>query len=286
MGSCCGDSNLSGGAKCVKFTLVFFNIIFFLLGILILAVGIFVLVDPKFSSFKNITSLDVISEAAKAGVNLSFISYCGIAFCVFGGVMLLISFMGCCGALVQIKCLLGLYSTILLMLLLAEIGIGIFAGVYSGKLKSILAPQLQNNLNANYAGDSVNKTGASIGWDIIMYNFQCCGVNNYGDFQNATKWNSNGTQTPRACCKFTSIATNSWAINPVPDNYVDSNCYTNPNTNNSYYETGCYDKVQSLLVQYSSIVIGVSVGIGLILLLGVSFGFHLCRKISKAEDDY
>ena len=160
------------------------------MGILILAVGIFVLVDPKFSSFKNITSLDVISEAgkfdlssnlankkikiffveAKAGVNLSFISYCGIAFCVFGGVMLLISFMGCCGALVQIKCLLGLYSTILLMLLLAEIGIGIFAGVYSGKLKSILAPQLINNLDANYAGDSANKTGASIGWDIIMYN--------------------------------------------------------------------------------------------------------------------
>jgi hypothetical protein len=84
--------------------------------------------------------------------------------------MLLISFMGCCGALSLVKCLLGFYSTILLLLLIAEIGIGIFAGVYSGQLKQLLAPQLKNNLNAQYAGDSPNKTLASIGWDTIMLN--------------------------------------------------------------------------------------------------------------------
>ena len=140
------------------------------LGIAILAVGIYVLVDPKFSHFKNIASIDVVNVASSAGINLSYIGYCGIAFCVFGGVMLLISFMGCCGAMKKVRCLLGLYSTVLLILLLAEIGIGIFAGVYSGKLRDLLAPQLKKNIEKEYMGDASNKTIASIGWDTIMFN--------------------------------------------------------------------------------------------------------------------
>jgi hypothetical protein len=59
--------------------------------------------------------------------------------------------------------------------------------------------------------------------------------------------------------------TNTWLIPIVPSDYVDSNCYKTPNLNNSNYNVGCYDKVQNNLVQYSSVLIGVSVGIGLIL---------------------
>ncbi len=128
------------------------------------------LVDPKFNHFKNIASIDVVNKAAANGINLSYISYCGIAFCVFGGVMLLISFLGCCGALKNVKCLLGLYATMLLLILIAEIGIGIFSGVYSGKLRDLLAPQLQKNIQKEYMGDASNKTFASIGWDTIMLN--------------------------------------------------------------------------------------------------------------------
>lgn len=285
MGS--GGASLSGGAKCAKFSLVLFNIIFFLLGITILAVGIYVLVDPKFNHFKNIASIDVVDAASTAGINLSYIGYCGIAFCVFGGVMLLISFLGCCGAMKKVKCLLGLYSTILLLLLLAEIGIGIFAGVYSTKLKSLLAPQLQKNIEKEYMGDFANKTIASIGWDTIMLNFECCGVYNSTDFETATAWKFNSSQvTPRACCKFESLPANSWTSANVPTNYKDSECFINPSSANSNFNIGCYDKIHDTVIQYSTIVIAVAVSIGLVLLLGVVFGFHLCRRISQAEDGY
>lgn len=282
MGS--GDgSDLSGGAKCAKFSLIFFNIIFFLLGIAILAVGIYVLVDPKFNHFKNIANVDVVGVADKSGVNLSYIGYCGIAFCVFGGVMLFISFLGCCGAMKQVRCLLGLYSTVLLVVLLTEIGIGIFAGVYSGKLKDLLAPQLKTNLVNNYMGNSSNKTIASIGWDTIMVNFECCGVYNASDFTEATKWISDD-QIPKACCKFLEIDKSSWTNAAVPTNYQDPTCYSNPTLENSNINIGCYDKIKTTINQYSNIVIGVAVGVGLVLLLGVIFGFHLCRRIG--EEDY
>jgi len=280
-----GSSHLSSGAKFAKFSLIFFNIIFFLLGIAILAVGIYVLVDPKFKHFENIASLNVVDIAAKNGVNLSYIGYCGIAFCVFGGIMIFISFLGCCGSLKEVRCLLCLYGFVLLLILIAEIGVGIFAGVYSGKLKELLAPQLQRNIQSEYMGDYQNKTIASIGWDAIMLNFECCGVYSYVDFNETKNWDSNGT-IPRACCKFTSIPANSWTSATVPENYVDSTCYTKPNPNNSNYQNGCYDKIQQTVSQYSNIVIGVSVGIGLVLLLGVAFGFHLCRKIGSYNDGY
>lgn len=279
-------AQLTSGAKCAKFSLVLFNIIFFLLGIAILAIGIYVLVDPKFNHFKNIASYDVVDMAAKQGVNLDYIGYCGIAFCVFGGVMLLISFLGCCGALKQVRCLLGLYSTVLLIVLLAEIGIGIFSGVYSGQLKSLLEPQLKRSIVKQYMGDSENKTIASIGWDTVMLNFECCGVTNSSDFDEATKWNRGNASIPKSCCKFESINSNSWTIAEVPTNYKDPSCYTNPTVENSNFKTGCYDKIQSTVAQYSTIIIGVAIGIGLVLLLGVIFGFHLCRRIRQAEYDY
>jgi hypothetical protein len=162
--------SLSCGAKTIKFLLIFFNFLFFLLGIAILAVGIYVLVDPSFKQLKNLANNDLIALASENGINLTYIDKCGIAFIVFGGFMLLISFLGCCGAMRNVKCLLGMYSTVLLLLLLAEIAMGIFAAVYATKLRDILTPLLRQSIKDQYMGDMRNKTLPSIAWDAIMYN--------------------------------------------------------------------------------------------------------------------
>jgi len=140
---------------------------------------------------------------ASNGVNLTYITKCGIAFCVLGGVMLIISFLGCCGALKNIKFLLVFYSFILLLILLAEIGLGIYAGVFGSNLKQNLTPVLLSSIQDEYMGDMSNKSLSSVAWDAIMYNVQCCGVNNYTDFnQNNNVWTSRSNETiPRACCK-------------------------------------------------------------------------------------
>lgn len=84
--------------------------------------------------------------------------------------MLMISFMGCCGALKQVKCLLGFYATILLCLLLAEIAIGIFAAVYSAKFRDFITPLLRQSIKDQYMGDMSNKSVVSVAWDAVMYN--------------------------------------------------------------------------------------------------------------------
>lgn len=181
-----GGPKLGCGAKLVRFTLVFFNLIFFvslnnlfrikkslslfhikILGCLILALGIYILVDP---SVKQLQTIANTKELQKNGIDLTYIDKCGIAFCVFGGFMFLISFLGCCGAMKKVKCLLGLYSTILLLILLAEIAVGIFAAVYSSKFKELLTKALKDSIRDQYMGEMSNKTLGSVAWDAVMFN--------------------------------------------------------------------------------------------------------------------
>jgi len=279
-------NGLGCGARFVKFFLVFCNFIFFLLGLLIMAVGIYVLVDPKFSTFANLANVNVTVVAANNGVNLSYITKCGIAFCVFGGVMLIISFIGCCGALKNIRCLLGFYSVILAMVLLTEIGFGIYAGVFASNFKQNLSSVLLLSIKNDYMGDMPNKSITSVAWDAVQYNVHCCGVNNYTDFNQAGNvWSDRSNETmPRSCCSFTNYQTDWSGVIPTAG-YTDPNCYMTPNLDNSYYATGCYSAIASIVSNYSSIVIGVAVGIGLFLVLGVVFAIYLCRKIDNDLDE-
>jgi hypothetical protein len=280
---------LGCGARLMKFILITFNLVFFILGIAITAIGIYVLVDPRFKQISNIANNDIIELAGENGINLSYIDRAGIAFCVFGGVMLLISFLGCCGACRQVKCLLGLYSSFLLVVLLAEIGAGILFAVYSAQLKTMLTPFLQNSIKTKYMGhDAQNKTLASIAWDAVMYNFECCGVANSTDFdQPENVWTQRPANqaTPKACCKFKRKPTDwSGVVPAVTSESSYPGCYTSPTTATSNFEKGCYSRIEELVGSYSSILIGVSIGVGLVLSTGVIFGFYLCKRVGDMDD--
>ena len=89
---------------------------------------------------------------------------------VFGGVIGMISFMGCCGACKNVRCLLGFYSSFLLLLLVIEIGVGIFVGVFTPFIKELISPFLELTIQYQYMGDMYNRTIISVVWDEIMYN--------------------------------------------------------------------------------------------------------------------
>ncbi|RNA36849.1 tetraspanin-18-like isoform X1 [Brachionus plicatilis] len=277
-----GGPKLGCGAKLVRFTLVFFNLIFFILGCLILALGIYVLVDP---SVKQLQAIANTKEFQKSGIDLTYIDKCGIAFCIFGGFMFLISFLGCCGALKKVKCLLGLYSTILLLILLAEIAIGIFAAVYSSKFKGVITKALKDSIRDQYMGEMFNKTLGSVAWDAVMFNFECCGVYNSSDFNQVNNvWTDRGDALiPISCCKFKDKKID-WSGTLPSNSSFDFNCLKNPTENNSNFGIGCYDKIMGIVNVYSIIVIATAIGIGFILLLGVCFGFYLCKRIRDMDD--
>ena len=121
--------------------------------------------------------------------------------------MFFISFLGCCGALNKVKSLLGIYSFILLIVLLSHVALIVSIGVYSTNLKDILTPFFRGSIRKHYMGDMRNKSLSSIAWDAVMFNLECCGVSNYSDFSSTENdWKQNENLiTPRACCKVRTI---------------------------------------------------------------------------------
>ena len=96
--------------------------------------------------------------------------------------------MGCCGAIKENKCMLYTYSTLLVLILLVEVGVGIAAFVLKGDLKNIVTTHMKEGIKSG------NDTSS---WDRVQETFKCCGVEGKED------WKDAGKQIPDSCCEVT-----------------------------------------------------------------------------------
>ncbi|XP_038872963.1 CD82 antigen-like, partial [Salvelinus namaycush] len=103
------------GKGCItatKYFLFLFNLIFFIFGVLIMSFGLWVLLD-------NQSFITVLQESS---TTLQVASYILIAV---GSLSMVMGFLGCIGAIYEIRCLLGLYFTCLLLILIAQVTAGV-----------------------------------------------------------------------------------------------------------------------------------------------------------------
>ncbi|XP_051752377.1 tetraspanin-2a [Ctenopharyngodon idella] len=107
-------SKVQGGMKCVKYLLFVFNFIFWLSGSLVLAVGLWLRFDP-----------DTVNLLAESGAPDHFFVAVYILIGA-GGVMMLVGFFGCFGAMRESQCLLGSFFACLLVIFGAEVAAGVF----------------------------------------------------------------------------------------------------------------------------------------------------------------
>ncbi|XP_006028827.1 CD9 antigen isoform X2 [Alligator sinensis] len=87
---------VKGGIKCIKYLLFVFNFIFWLAGTAVLAIGLWLRFDAQTKSIFELESN-----------NTTF--YTGVYILIgAGALMMLVGFLGCCGALQESQCMLGL----------------------------------------------------------------------------------------------------------------------------------------------------------------------------------
>merc|ERR1712223_1491925 len=155
----------------VKYTMFLFNFLFWLLGALLVAIGIYAVFDKWTSGegfrFENI--FDVI-------FNLAFL------FIIIGVVVFIVSFAGCIGALRENMCLLRFYSFCLL-LFLAEMLVIALGFIYPHKLTEFLEKELSQKLIQSYRDDLDFQNII----DLIQQDFECCGLSSLG----YEDWNNN-----------------------------------------------------------------------------------------------
>ncbi|CAI9723428.1 CD9 antigen-like isoform X2 [Octopus vulgaris] len=104
---------LGGCYTCIKYLMFAFNFIFWLLGCAILGVGIWIRIDPTFQMYID------------DNFNLPYLG----AYILIGvGVlMMIIGFIGCCGAIRKSQCLLASFFICLFIIFAILLGAGIFA---------------------------------------------------------------------------------------------------------------------------------------------------------------
>ncbi|KAJ3599044.1 hypothetical protein NHX12_033007 [Muraenolepis orangiensis] len=138
----------------VKVMMVLFNMLIFLGGISLLALGIWATVDG--SSFLQI--LGTFSSQAMQFVNVGF-------FCIAVGVLLmLLGLMGFIAAHRESRCLLLMFFSIILIIFVAEVAAVVVALAYSSF--------------EQYGSDPV----VTKIWNTTMTELNCCGFTNYTDF--------------------------------------------------------------------------------------------------------
>ncbi|CAL8140216.1 unnamed protein product [Orchesella dallaii] len=181
----------------VKYTMFFFNFIFWLVGGALIGIGLYALVDQWQSG---------------AGVRVEDLSdilfNVGLIIAIIGAIIFFVSFAGCIGALRENTALLKLYSVALLIFFLLELLVAVLCFVFPNKMEGIIASYLTDNVIKKYREDPDLQNLI----DFIQIEFRCCGLStrSYEDWSKNEYFNCTGPElnpsvercgVPYSCCK-------------------------------------------------------------------------------------
>ncbi|NXV78396.1 CD82 protein, partial [Atlantisia rogersi] len=140
--------------KLISQLYMFFFLLFQILGAVILGFGIWILADK--TSF--IAVLQMSSPSLKTGAYILI----GV-----GALTMLMGFLGCLGAVNEIRCLLGLYFTCLMIILITQVAAGLVIYFQKEMLKEELS-RIVVNLIQNYDPSNVSERNLQDTWDYVQ----------------------------------------------------------------------------------------------------------------------
>jgi len=238
-------SDLSGGAKCVKYLLFIFNVLFLLAGLALIIIGAIVQVQTSSSGFSD--------SASGAGIFLI----------VIGCIVFLVSFFGCAGAINNNHCMVVTFGILLLVILLAQIAAVITGFLMKDNLTKHLMKEM---LDSQKEYDSKPDSIVSRSWNDTQKVFKCCGSYGY------QSWNESAvlrqTQSvPDSCCR---NITNHCGEGKNDPQYADD-----------LNEKGCYTAIK-VIIDTNLVAVGVAAAaVGVLEILGIIFAFCLANALRK-----
>lgn len=242
-------------STCVKYTMFFFNFLFWMCGLLLMAIGVYATLD-KYSN-GEVLNLKTIYDVM---FNLGFL------LIIIGGIVCLVSFAGCIGSLRENLCLLKFYSFCLLIFFLAEMTLMALAFIYPHKLTEFLETELSEKLIASYRDDIDFQNLI----DLVQQDFECCGISSKGykdwsknEYFNCTTEKINpGVErcgVPYSCCRTSPSDT---LVNFMCGYQVQDLDAIDEVMRRIYIE-GCIPAIQSMIERNLYPVGGAAIGIAL-----------------------
>ncbi|XP_045147058.1 CD82 antigen [Echinops telfairi] len=220
---------------------------FQILGALILGFGVWIVVDR--SSFMAI--LQTSSDSLKVGAYF-FISV--------GSLTMLMGFLGCIGAVNEVRCLLGLYFAFLLLILVAQVAAGTFFYFKMGKVKQEMG-DIVLKLIRNYRVNGSHEDSLQETWDYVQEQVECCGwVSFYNWTENAELMSRTNTTFP-CSCEDRRGATDRLAQTGFCERPSNGTQGINDPAQWPVYQEGCMQKVEAWLQENLGVILGVCAGV-------------------------
>lgn len=238
---------VSGGMKCVKFLVFIFNFLFWIAGIALIGLGIFVQIQLN----KSI----VIYNASSSGAPIVLI--------VVGVVIFVVSFFGCCGAWKENYCMVTTFAVLLTLIFLVEVAAAIAAYVFKDQAKAAFDDAFIDSMKKY---DSSSEMKQAI--DDLQQLFKCCGANKTSDWASVMPFN--GTlDLPDSCC-----------INQT------KGCGKGQDipTSTTIHKDGCVKGIKDWFDKNLKIIAGVAIGIAAFEVLGIIFACCLMRGIRSGYE--
>ncbi|XP_063834683.1 tetraspanin-33-like isoform X1 [Ostrinia nubilalis] len=157
--------NFTYVSGCVKYMIFALNFIFWLFGGLLIGVGLYAFIDKWQAT--GLIKLDTVYDVM---LNISLL------IALLGGVVFVVSFAGCVGALRENTCLLKFYSLCLLILFLVEMGGAVCGFVFPRSLHGLLELSFTERVVHAYRDDPDLQNFI----DFAQSDFHCCGLTSDG----------------------------------------------------------------------------------------------------------
>ncbi|XP_064620568.1 tetraspanin-5-like isoform X3 [Lineus longissimus] len=249
---------------CIKYLVFGFNVLFWFMGVGICAVGIWAWSEKDV--FANISQLTTITVDP------------ALILIITGGVMFIIGFAGCTGALRENTCLLLFYCVAIGVIFFAELILGILGFVYKDWVKEQMKGEM-TNLLIHYRDDQDWQN--LIDWVQLDW-LHCCGVDGAEDWDlnmyfNCTSKSAEKCGVPFSCCR---PRPGEELINKQCGYYVRHPSQQSVSSlSEKIYTTGCLEAGEKWLEEHLIPVAGVAVGVALVQILGICFAQNLRSDI-------
>jgi len=198
-----------------------------------------------------------------------------IVLIAVGVLVVLVAFLGCCGACVENSCMMKTYGALLLVFFICEIGIGVAAYVYKSDVQDWIKDEM-NTTVVDYGKPDFASIKTS--WDVIQPSFGCCGVESYKDWTNAPTLQAKKA-VPVSCCKNQKAGEE----DPNCGDYMTNK--SEDQVKDKIYTEGCFSEVKDDLKSDIAIVGGAAIGIAVLQLIVSIVAFFLGRRMSQ-ENQY
>ncbi|KAK9513029.1 hypothetical protein O3M35_001312 [Rhynocoris fuscipes] len=229
----------------IKYSLFIFNLILAISGLVLLCLGVVIKgVYTEYEKFLDDRYLSASSLLIASGT-----------------LLFIFAFFGCCGAIKENRCMILVFSVLLSVVFILEIATGITGFILNDKADALLNRTLFTTMEQYNQSKELTQL-----WDAVQRNLDCCGVNNYTDWNGVMA----APQLPLSCCN-------------IPVGATEYSCLSNTTISGMLHTTPCKTQL-SLIVDHNAVTIcAAALGFVVLQLIGIVFSCYLAKFIKASS---